>query len=472
MKQINILIFLLASALLFIAPGCIEDGVTTSPFDQPRFSTDTISLGTVYTDQLTVTSRMTVYNPHSKGLNIERIGLSGENASLFRINVDGLSGNDFSNIEIRAKDSIFVFVEALLPENGTDLPQTVNARIDFLTNGVTSQVVIDVKGQDVTRLRGLVIDTDTTLLSNKPIQVFDSLVVAEGATLSIEAGSELHFHDKAVFQVYGTLICRGTAQQPILITGDRTGNVIPGVSFELMSRQWDSLNFYPPSKGNRLEFTEINNTSYGVAVYGDGSDLDSAKVVFENCKLRNSGECTLLALNASISAYGCEIAEAAISPVYLLGGNHRFDHCTVANNYLFTAISGACWNIVDPADTEEYADAAPTKALITNCITHGYGGDVSPADLTGTEVFFKRCSFKSEGTDDDNFIECLWDCDPLFYTVRNDYLFDYRLKPESPAIGQANDELTEHPLATDFYGMERTNDLGAYTFVAPKEEEK
>ena len=40
------------------------------------------------------------------------------------MNVDGLSGREFHNVEIRAKDSIYVFVEATLPENGRNMAST------------------------------------------------------------------------------------------------------------------------------------------------------------------------------------------------------------------------------------------------------------------------------------------------------------------------------------------------------------
>lgn len=80
---------------------------------------------------------------------------------------------------------------------------------------------------------------------------------------------------------------------------------------------------------------------------------------------------------------------------------------------------------------------------------------------------------KSSGEDDDNFIECLWDSDPLYYTVREEYIFDYRLKPESPAIGAADPLLTLPQAETDIYGLPRTNvpEIGAYVFTPPAENE-
>lgn len=469
-KNIRKYTMLVAALLSLLAVSCIEDDFAYSPSYQPAFSTDTLRIGDVYTDELTTTRRMTVYNPHAKGLNLQKVEVTGENAGMFRINVDGLSGNTFSNIEIRAKDSIFVFVEARLPENGTDAPRLVEASIDFTTNGVKSSVVVSANGQDVNRLRGAIIDRDTRFTAGKPYQVFDSLVVAPGATLTIEPGARVFFHDKAWMGVWGTLRCEGTAEQPIRLTGDRTGDVLPGVTFDLMSRQWECLDFYPSSNSNYIAHTEISNTSLGVTVYGDGSDLDQKKLTLVNSKLRNSGECVLLAFNASVEAYGCEFAEAGYGLVYLVGGDHRFDQCTVSNHYLFKAIESAAWIFVDPAKTEQYAEAAPTKALITNTITWGLGADCEPSDLTGSEVFFRRCLFKSQGEDDDNFTGCLWDSDPLFYTVREDYMFDYRLKPDSPAIGAAQPDLSDNPLSpTDFYGVERGLDLGAYVYTAPKE---
>ena len=327
--------FLLLMAAVTMAAGftaCINDDISTSPSDQPTFSVDTLKMGTVFTEDVTVTHKFTVRNRNDKGINISDIRLSGPNADLFRLNVDGLAGKTFQNVEIRANDSIYVFVEATLPANGGTTPQTVNATVDFLTNGVTSHVVLRADGQDVTRLRALTITEDTHLTKGRPYQIFDSLVVAEGRTLTLDPGADLRFHDGATFIVRGTLICNGTLRDPVSIAGDRTGNVITDITFDLMSRQWNGLQFTVSSHGNRMVHTHLRNTWYGVIVSGDGKpSADGApKLWLQNTRLRNSGDLVLEVYDADVQAYGCEFAEAANGVVRLQGGSHIFNHCTFA----------------------------------------------------------------------------------------------------------------------------------------------
>ena len=465
-------IYIIFAAIVALCFGCIEDRISTSPSDQPDFSVDTLNFGVVYTGELTEVYSFVVYNRHNRGIIISDISMSGENASMFRLNVDGLTGDSFKDTEIRANDSIFVFVEAILPENGVSEPKEVNANVNFLTNGVSSSVLVSAFGQDINRLKGEIIDADRRLPADKPYRVIDSLVVAEGATLTIEEGVRLLCHDKTKIIVRGRLVSEGTVENPVYITGDRVGEVIPDVSFDIMSRQWDGIEIWPTSYDNCMQYTEVSNTSYGVSLFGYGDDLERAKLRLINCKLRNSGEYVLVAYNASIEAVGCEFAEAAYGLVYMVGGWHRFDQCTAANNYLFAAVQGSAWTFIDPANVEGCEDFAVTQALVTNSITHGYGGDVTPGDLTGYDIYFNRCSFKSAGTDDDNFINSLWECDPLFYTEREKYYFDYRLKPDSPAITAADPELRLPLVDCDFYGVKRSNEIGAYSYVAPPEESK
>jgi len=424
-------------------------------------------MGVIFTEQPSTTHRFTVYNRASKGLSISRIALSGANAALFRLNVDGFSGTEFSDVEIRAKDSIFVFVETTLPPNGSNVPVEVTASLDFITNGVTSSVTIAARGRDVVRLCAHSIDTDTHFSAEKPYQIFDSLVVAPGATLTIDPGAELYFHDGASMVVRGSLKARGEVNKEITMAGDRTGFVAADISFDIMDRQWTGLFFTPTSRDNELSYAHVCNSWQGVTV--DGTDsAEPVKLLMINSRLRNSADMALEVHNADISAYGCEFAEAASGAVLLDGGTHIFNHCTLANYYLFAAIGGPVLSFDNVSATESPESTQPyTSARIDNCIIYGLGADLSHGDLSGTDILLHHCLLKSTGSDDDNFISCLWETDPLYHTVREDYFFDYRVKAESPAIAAADPALTAPEAATDRYGLPRgsTPDLGAYVYT-------
>ncbi len=455
MKSVSY-IFLFVLPLLVVT-GCIEDGFTTSPSDQPVYSSDTLKMGTVFTAEGTPTRMFKVFNPHDKGLNISEISLRDqEMGSIFRINVDGVSGSRFTDVEIRANDSIFVLVEATLPESGSDLPVEINAPLDFVVNGVTSTVVINAFGQDVTRLEAVTITSDATLSGEKPYQVYDSLVVAEGVTLTLDPGVTLYFHDSAELVVRGTLLSNGTPERQVNMTGDRFGQVVGRIPYEIMSGQWGGVYFYGSTRDNRLYNTSIRNTVYGVYVDSVSADITEPVLTLVNCQLRNSAGTVLVADHAPVTAVGCEFAEAAKGAVYLYNGVHRFNHCTFANYYLFSAISGPLL----------YLDGETVDADISNSILYGVGSDILPSDLAGKPVYFRNCLFKSAGSDDDNFIATIWDADPLFYTVREDYYFDYRLKEGSPAIGAADPSLSLPDAAVDRYGLPRGSrpDVGAYVF--------
>lgn len=444
--------------------GCIEDGFTSSPSDRPTFSTDTLYMGTVITGDVSTTQRFTVRNPHSKGLLVSDIRVVGENADCFRLNVDGFSGSDFSNVEIRGNDSIYVLVSCTLPENKTGAPVDIEAKINFTTNGVSEGVVVRATGQDVERLHGAVIETDKVFDDPRPYQIFDSLVVAPGATLRLPEGTRLMFHDGAYMRVYGTLIADGTVDKPVELRGDRTGDVISGITFDLMAGQWQGVDFIG-SPGNSLSHTIIRNTVQGVIA-------EDSELTIINSRLRNSQYRALTAVGCELTAVGCEFAEAPYGTVLLLGGTATIDHCTLPNYYLFSAVYEPALTLahVNEKTAVEGYDGEFTRATITNSILYGLGSDITPGDLEGTDIYIYNCLFKSAGSDDEHFIDCVWDSDPLYYTVREDYIFDYRLKPDSPAIGKGNASLSKHPAASvDAYGLPRglTPDLGAYVFSEP-----
>ncbi len=475
MKRFKIFFSLLAGLLAISATltSCIQDAVSTSAADQPTFSTDTVRMGSLLTLGPSPTSRFIVYNRHDKIMNISDIAFRDDEAGQFRINVDGMSGRRFSNVEIRPNDSIFVFVEATLAENGQDLPVNVLAHIDFRVNGVTSSMPVKASGQDVTRLSG---DTrfaaDASLSPGKPYLVCDSIVVEEGATLSLPAGTRLLMHDKAEIIVHGTLLVTGSTEKPVEITGDRSGFVAASIPYEVMSGQWGGIRFSPTSTGNEIHQASIRNSEWGIILDHCGGSRQAPALILHNSVVRNTKNYVVEAIHSSLTAVGCELSDASLGILRLVGSEHLVSQSTLANYYLFTAIGGPALRLehLDP-ENESGSEPSDDDTLpwmsdteIHNTIIYGLGPDLSHGDLEGLPVTLVNCLLKSAGSDDFNFINCLWDTDPLFGVSREDYIFDYRLASDSPAIG-AGDTDRHYPLAdTDMYGDSRLPlpTLGAY----------
>ena len=67
---------------------------------------------------------------------------------MFRLNVDGLPGRSFGDVEIGADDSIFIFVEVTVDPNNQNTPLVVTDSILFETNGNLQDIDLVAWGQD------------------------------------------------------------------------------------------------------------------------------------------------------------------------------------------------------------------------------------------------------------------------------------------------------------------------------------
>lgn len=460
-------------SLGLIVTSCISDDFTTSSNDILTFSTDTVSFDTVFTDLGTPTARLKVYNRAKKSISISSIRFRRPDTN-FQLNVDGMSGKEFSDIEIRGQDSIYIFIECFIEPGATKEPVLVEDKLEFVTNGVTQEVQVEAYGQNVTRLRGVTLTEDTHFTADQPYVVFDSLVVAQGARLRIDPGTKLLFHDKASLIVHGSIEAVGEPGKFIDMRGDRLDNVLPNVSYDIMAGQWQGVRISAGSFENRLEYVNMRSTVSGLRVDSCG-DTSRRKLLLRNSWLHNSQGTVLDSRYSWIDAYGVCFSEAAEAVVRLTGGLHSFVQCTIANYYLFSAITEAELSLYD-IKNNEFNDTStePMRATFDNCIIYGLGSDINEGDLTGTSVFLRNVLLKAAGTNDDNFIDCLWDVDPLFYTVRNDYIFNYRLRPDSPAIGAGNPAYVNQESLYDMDGLNRLADgnpaLGAYVFVPVPDE--
>lgn len=475
MENLRRILYAMLVGVVIMTTACIEDDFTTSSSDVLEFSCDTLVFDTVFTELGTPTKRFTVYNRHKKMINISSVKFEGTNGGRFYLNVDGMTGEEFHDVEIRGEDSIFVFVEAYIDPTNKNNPIEIKDNVQFVTNGVTQRVLVTAWGQDVVRKYGEVVESDARLTAEKPYVIFDSLVVAEGATLTIEPGATLCFHDDAYIDVRGTLNAIGTQYAPITLRGDRTDNVVGDIDFDIMSGQWGGVYFAPESFDNEMQYVLMRGSTFGV--YADSCGvMDRRKLHLYNSVLHNATNAVLLSMHSWIDAEGTEFSDAGGNVVALIGGKVRFVNCTLANYYLFSAIGGAILGLDYVLPEDEVKDVPLMDARFDNCVIYGIAGDINIGDLTNSNVYLRNCLLKSAGENDDNFINCVWEGDPMFFTIREDYIFDYRLKNESQAIGKGEASLCPQEAAIDRYGVNRFErdslDIGAYVWVEQIEEEK
>ena len=466
MNAFRNILFIFSVIFAFAISSCISDDFTDSPDATLSFSTDTVSFGAIFTDLNTPTARLQVFNRNNKGVVISSIRFKNPDTP-FRMNVDGVSGNTFSDIEIRGNDSIYVFLECYIDSDEAIEPQRVADRLEFVTNGRTQEVELEAWAWNVTRLKNLTVEEDMTLTSERPYIIFDTLTVSPQATLRVEPGAWLLFHDKAMMNVKGTLLAIGNTDNFIRMSGDRLDDILPDVPYDQLAGQWGGVNIAAESFGNRLEFVNMRSTVSGLQVDSCG-DLSKNKLTLVNSWLHNSQGNVLSSEYAAVDAYGCCFSEAAGSVVRLIGGHHNFVQCTIANSYLFSSLFqpnlylGHCL----PQHAEENSLPLMIASFENGIVWGEIGSPIEPGDLIGSNVFMRYMLFKADGTDDENFISCIWNEDPLFYTIREDYYFNYRLQPESPALGAGNPSYVTEECLYDMDGLYRLANgypaLGAY----------
>ncbi|MCZ6593691.1 MAG: hypothetical protein O6943_02110, partial [Bacteroidetes bacterium] len=91
--------------------SCRNDFETVPSTGNLEFSRDTIFLDTIFSNIGSSTYTLKVYNSSDEDINIPTLRLGDGEASNYRLNVDGVAGKVFENVQLLAKDSIFIFIE-------------------------------------------------------------------------------------------------------------------------------------------------------------------------------------------------------------------------------------------------------------------------------------------------------------------------------------------------------------------------
>ena len=475
-------ILIMLTLSVFIAACDDDTDFSSSPADVLSFTCDTVSFDTLFAGTVSSTASFLVHNRNSSSVRIGSVRLGGGSDSPFRVNVDGQYGSNIEYVEVRGKDSIFVFVDVSLDRNASELPFTVRDSLMFtLESGVRQQVQLVACGRNATFLHASVVESDTVFAPGAYI-IYDSLTVAEGARLTLAAGCELYFHSRAGLNVYGTLVAKGTKANPVLFRGDRTDNMFDYLPYDRVPGQWRGVTFHPTSLGNVLDWCDMHSADYGIYIMS--GDTAAQRITLTNSKVCNFSGDAFSAENARVDVGNTLIANAGGNCVKIAGGSARFIHCTIANFYV--------WKQRDTAlalhNTLEGAPAPLREALFANCIVTGSKNDEIMGyfyDLGDTLPDAVRYRFVSSllntvpVENDENFVDIVWDAKDVspfakehFRLIDNSvYLYDFHLDSVSTARGIASAEYQKYYMydADSIARPAEASDAGCYGFVLKDE---
>ena len=461
----------LVSVVAFSACSDKDDFTTDSGY-KLRYSTDTLAFEPLITEQTTSTRAIMVYNKSGKDIRVDNIALESPDNN-FQINVDGRNGNSFDNIEIRDNDSLFIYVRAQPAEAADHNSVIINDKIVFTYNDNREEIVLNAVAQNAMIVRGLTISNDTTWTNEQPILVFDSLKVANGATLTIKQGTEILFHNGAIFQVDGKIDVRGNASNPVLMSGDRYDKLTSSIPYTRLADQWQGIHITESSYGNIIEGAYIISTTFGIKIDSTATQSDEYKLMMNACMLRTASEGVLTSYGANIYISNSVLANGGYRNVWIEGGDCIFNHCTITC-YSSTRMYGSlCLG-------SNYGNPL-TRADVNNCIIYGsvrqelnLGNEEGQADTTsGFKYRLKNCLLADVyyTKDTTNFVDCVRNKAASYTRINGDYLYyDFHISENSAAIGIGSPDviMQYQECMFDLDGNPRLNsiDAGAYAFIS------
>jgi hypothetical protein len=513
------LYFTLCITILIFWSSCRNDFDFSPSTGSLEFSKDTVYLDTVFTNIGSSTYNLKVFNNSNTDLVIPTLRLSQGQNSMYRLNVDGMTGSvsslgkEFENVEILAKDSMFIFIETTIDIQALAALQTqflytdaiefdsgANLqKVELVTlvkdavfifpqrseEGIIETLTFDVDGDgndDETTIQGrFLTDPELTFTNEKPYVIYGYAAVDNSKTLTINAGARVHFHANS-----GLIVTDGASlkvnglpsndldlmEGEVIFEGDR---IEP--NFAHVPGQWQTIWLFNGSTENAFNHATIKNSTVGIL--SDGNQNDNSKLTITNTQIYNSSNFGILGRATSINGENVVINKSGQSSFAgIFGGSYNFVHSTFANywNISFRQFPSVLLNnfIVDE---ENNTFTNPLEeANFTNCIVYGNDNPELILNKDDSETFnfkFTNCLIRFDDPNN-NFIGDVYDfsnaaiyeniifnVDPEFFEPNNNML---QIPNGSPAD---NFGIIFGNLNTDILNTTRgaTPDLGAYESI-------
>jgi hypothetical protein len=468
--------------------SCKKDKFIKDADAKLEFSQDSILFDTVFTTIGSATQNFRIRNNHSKKILISSIYLEGGNSSQFKINVDGVPGVSFSDLEIAPHDSMYVFVQVNVNPTNANSPLIISDALHFVTNGNDQKMPLEAWGQDAyyhlptdaikfkdgSYLPFSYLNNDTNAITvnwkkDKPHVIYGYLVVYTGQKLTIDAGVRVYLNYKAGLWVYngGELKVLGQKGDEVIFQGARREK-----DYADEPGQWDRIWINEGSANNVIDYAIIKNGYIGVqAELLDGKNFLGKKGLrLTNTKIQNMSLWGLYCLGFNVYAGNNVISNCQEHCLNMVvGGSYRFYHCTFSN----------FWSKEKSRDkpTVQFSNytelqVIPDTVYFGNCIIDGKLTNEINMDLNrGDSIFkpvvtFSSCWLKTDmDVTGSQFRDVRKDSKtPLDYKDIGTYNFE-------PTAGESRIKAFTDPQAgtdamkfpNDISGTSRTNTLSGVT---------
>ncbi len=464
--------------LIFVSSSCRKEQLLTSG-GEVKFSTDTLTFDTVFTQFASFTMAVRLYNPQNQRINLSSVRLDKGENSFFKLNVNGISGQIVRDLEMEPNDSLYVFATVNIDPNNEENPFIIEDKLIATVNGNDYSIPMIAYGQNAHYIIDSAIAQNSTWENDLPFVIMHNAQVVEGYTLTINKGCRIYVHADSRLFIDGTLKINGTKEDSVVFQGDRLDRAYFG--HEGYPGEWGGLYFTSSSSNNELNWTVLKNcgnaTRIGNAVVDPAAiqvNTDSVwgitpQLKLHNVIIENSIGFGILSLGAHIEAENCLINDCGAQALAILeGGKYSFKNCNFIN-YQPKKLSHidnptvAVLNYRDISNTEYVA--GDLSASFSNCIIYGSIDQelfCDKRDGASYDTKFENCLIQFQDDTLPIFVQtsnCLLNQDPQFEDASK---WNFRPKAGSPLI----DNGVANGVTTDLDGKIRSGsiDIGAYEY--------
>jgi hypothetical protein len=443
----NLFVYVLVIPLFgSVLLSCERDSFNNNKYGLCKFSEDTIMFDTIFSNIGTSTYKLVVKNENNYNLIFDSVYLA-QNGSGFILNIDGTPASSAKRIIIDAKDSLYIFIQALIPEK-SNTGSFLNAdSIVFVSGNSISNVKLIAVTQNVISFRNVTINSQEWT-KDKPYLIYGTLTLNKSQTLTIHEGTKVYLHKNANIKINGTLKILGTHQSPVFFRSDRLEK-----DYDSIPGQWGQIEITGTSEKHVIQNAIIRNGTTGLKL-GDVTSSDIVKAEISNTIISNMGYSALISYQADVSMRNCLLANSVNTLCSIYGGSYEFIHCSMANYGFNSFISRSVnskaliiQNFVDVITTEgniSTLDKNLNKAYFGNSIIYGSTSDEISLIKKGETLnyMFENClldiSDKYTPSSNSQIVNCILNKSPRFLNPIKEI---FKLDTLSPAKDHGKAEL-------------------------------